>query len=366
MSKINNSNELLDLIRSAASNSKNWKKEGVLGIRIAFGSRINHDAQCIIDDFKSSGSLEPDELLLSQEDKNDARDRFVSTKESVLSKDVPRDVDTFFYKLYNDVASPLFHGFLEEMQMTMRDTLVFRRGTLYESLVVNEEFPPNERLLDKLVEYTKRSSNRDLSGLVPTKNLFPPIGSNENIPPSLTLWKRTKNGKEYFGSKHSEVNTIGSNNKANGTFFQLGNRVIDLTRGVLSDCAVSQQKGMNFTSKIGLIEIDTGAKVTKVKYQINGDENVKDETFVTLNTKLIDIVAKAKKWKGYDKIIEERYFDIKKNGKTFTTYVKDELYHDSLGELISMMKLNEGEILKIYSGVRNKQIELDVNDDISM
>ena len=66
-----------------------------------------------------------------------------------------------------------------------------------------------------------------------------------------------------------------------------------------SDCAVSQQKGMNFTSKIGLIEIDTGAKVTKVKYQINGDENVKDETFVTLNTKLSDIVAKAKKWKGF-------------------------------------------------------------------
>ena len=54
--------------------------------------------------------------------------------------------------------------------MTMRDTLVFRRGTLYESLVVNEEFPPNERLLDKLVEYAKRSSNRDFSGLVPTKN----------------------------------------------------------------------------------------------------------------------------------------------------------------------------------------------------
>ena len=67
MNKINNSNELLEFIKSAAGNKRNWGNENELVVRFAFGCRNIHDTKCTADDFESTGNLDAEELLFSQE-----------------------------------------------------------------------------------------------------------------------------------------------------------------------------------------------------------------------------------------------------------------------------------------------------------
>ena len=88
-----------------------WRDEIILEIRLAFGCRINHNSQCVITDFNFTGKLEKEELTFSQEEKNNAREKFVSSKESCISKDRPRDINVFFSKLHNDEVIPLYHIF---------------------------------------------------------------------------------------------------------------------------------------------------------------------------------------------------------------------------------------------------------------
>ena len=66
-------------------------------------------------------------------------------------------------------------------------------------------------------------------------------------------------------------------------------------------------------------------------------------------------------------LFQSQHFTIKISLQSvFTTYVKEEVENDSIGDLISMMKLEEGDILRIISGIRDKAIEIDINDDISL
>ena len=59
----------------------------------------------------------------------------------------------------------------EEMCKSMRDTLVFKRGNLYDSLISNGKntFSPNIELIDELLYYTRRNSTRGFHDLIPSK-----------------------------------------------------------------------------------------------------------------------------------------------------------------------------------------------------
>ena len=49
---------------------------------------------------------------------------------------------------------------------------------------------------------------------------------------------------------------------------------------------------------LGLVEIDTGVKVSKVKYLFDDDNDaIHGDDVVSLDIKLIDLVSKRKQWK---------------------------------------------------------------------
>ena len=58
---------------------------------------------------------------------------------------------------------------------------------------------------------------------------------------------------------------------------------------------------------------------------------------------------------------------MKPDGSIFITYTKEELHHDSIHDVLSMMKLGRHESIKFACGIRNKKIEslLHVANDMS-
>ena len=120
-------------------------------------------------------------------------------------------------------------------------------------------------------------------------------------------------------------------------------------------------------SRLGMVEIETGIEVVKIGYDSNRAENDGDN--VCLKTSLWDIVVKAQKWPKYNSVEKERIYDIvRADGKTFTTYKKEDLHKFSLGQLLEMMNFPlRGEVLKIRNGFINRiQVNEDEYDNLSL
>ena len=368
MNKINNSVELLNLIKEVAKNGNNWAGEDTLSLRLAFGAKQKDDDHCTPNDFKSTGSLEEDELLFSQEEKHDARDKCDKKRDATATKQGPIMIENYLHRLYNDVSSPLYHGFLSEMKDEMANMLNFTIGSrLYKIVVEIGEFPPLESTLNMLLESTLRISNREFNGLIPKKDYFPPYAgiSGPAEPPSLKQWGNTKNGKEYLSSRREDVLQpyISSSTSHPPSFIPFTNNGHGLLSTGQFPAPVPAQQ-----SRIGVIEINTGAEVTKVKF-CDGNIDEVGIGYVGTDINLLSIVKKGTGWKKYDKIKEERYFEIRRpNGQIFLTYKKEELKTYTLGEIINMMKLKEDETtFFINCGVRKrKEKETDLNDDLSL
>ena len=206
LNKLNNSIELLTLIKECAANKNNWKNSKTLVVRIGVGVKRHDDELLSCDDLVPTGILGLEELRCSQDPKDDPREKFNSSRVSVSQKDKPRLVNIFMEKLYNDPASPLYHGFVDEMHHYMSQTLRFDRGDLYESLIGCNNFPPNSTEIEHLTRHTISKSKIKLDSLIPTREMFPPVG-NDTKPPKLSLWKHTKAGREYaITLRNSNIN----------------------------------------------------------------------------------------------------------------------------------------------------------------
>ena len=120
---------------------------------------------------------------------------------------------------------------------------------------------------------------------------------------------------------------------------------------------------------MGIVNVDTSKRITKFKFADTQPEEDYDplSDFVFTNIKLINLVLKAKGWKQYDKEKDERYFEIKKpNGEILTAFVKNDLKDFSIHEILTMMKIDGGEIT-ILAEVRSKKIKSsDIQDNLSM
>ena len=116
---------------------------------------------------------------------------------------------------------------------------------------------------------------------------------------------------------------------------------------------------------MGIIVIDTGARINRFKYsnKVVGDDG--KETIST-SVKLRDLIKKAKCWKNYDRTLEERYFDIKRsNGEVFTSLDKKDLATFTINEILTMMNISSGEF-HVISNTRYITMEVDFNDDASL
>ena len=359
MSKISSSIDLFKMIKKAAANEKNWNSSTHLNLRIGFGTRVIHDPVCTPNDFKSNGELENEELLFSQQSKDDAREKFVGKKQSSVLKDTARIFDDYLDRLYCDEESPLFHGFLKEMRNTLKDTLLLNRRERWVELLIQNRSMPSENEMKILLEYTKRSDDNWHKGLHPTLDLFPPIVQGSHNPPTFALWKRTENGRSFLGKQQTR-------------------QVVDLfaeqmqpapAREIIQSANSTHAKATGLReplSIIGLVEIFTGVKSTKLKYST--DPEYKGALYISTNITLYNLMKKAKKWQKYDENIEERFYNVMNpNGSVFTSYVKEELHDFTLHEILQMVKLKHSEMLKFNCGVRikNLQLDYDVDDDMS-
>ena len=364
MNKIKNSSELLELIKKAAKNDKNWVTATHLKLRLGFGAKVLKDHVCSPDDFKPDGNMNEEELLFSQNAKDDARDKFVGNKHSNVMKDAVRIFGEYLDLLYNSEDSILHHGFLKEMRNTIKDTLLLNRTQKWvEKIIVDMELPSDSDL-NRLLEFTRKCDSKNWTkGLHPTRDLFPPIVPDSREPPTFTLWKKTKNGIDFFGKQRTH--TIPSNSSidiSTGQDASVPVREITLT--------TNRTDAAKMPSLIGLIEIHTGVKTTKMKYCTNPEMVENSTKYLGTSTTLYNLMKMTKRWKKYDDAIEERFYNLMKpDGPIFTTYTKEELHHDSIHDVLSMMKLERHECIKFECGIRNKKIESlladDVEDDMS-
>ena len=337
------------------NDGNNWDSTKTkLTIRLAFGARQSDDPPCTESHFKSPQKLNFQELLLSQDDKNEARDKYIAKQTSVNQKQEAILVDVVMDQLYNDPSSPIYHGFLSDMAETIKDGLLFdKKSKPFKELVSEKQFPPSDRALKELLQYVVSISN-EFEDLVPKREYFPPYGNqNSGNPPTLSQWRKTENGREYFGGRRQQT-TNRHNARRNG-------------ESNLSSRHVSNfQPQVEPKQSIGLIEVETPGGVTRVKYS-DHDDYIDNQNIIGTDVTLLDVVGKASGWERYNSNTHERYFEVRKaNGTIFTTYTKPQLKNDTLSELLNMMKFaDSGESLRIFCGVREKIASRDIDDDMS-
>ena len=115
---------------------------------------------------------------------------------------------------------------------------------------------------------------------------------------------------------------------------------------------------------MGIIVVDTGARITRFKY--NNKEHVDDDDTISTSINLRDLLKKVKCWKNYDRELEERYFEIKRsNGEIFTLLDKKDLGTFTINEILAMMNITSGEF-HIVSNTKYIRMETDVEDDASL
>ena len=317
MIKINNSAELLELIKEVAKNKNNWNN-CELTLRLAFGVRLGDDLKCSPGDFKSNGDIDPDEMLFSQQEKNDAREKIIASKATVGSKQEMLDIDLYLSHLYNEETSPLYHGFLHEMKTSMKDSIMFLNGRFD-----LETFPPTEEMLKNLEAFANEDSINSFDGLVAKRGYFQPYLPNGRVPPKKNQWKRTKEGKEYYSSMSRETTA----------------RVASIPVPVFrpEQAVIAESSG-----RVGIVAIDTGAVVKRMKYSDQVPDDGEDN-FVQTNTKLEDLIRKVRGWPKYDKDKHERYFEVKRvNGDVFTTFVRNDLPTFTIHETFPILLLQDG------------------------
>ena len=327
-------------IKECASLKGNWIDSDKLVLRLAFGARRKDDEILDLGDLKADGILDEVEISYSQQPKDEPKDKYNGTKRSMAKKDKPRLTETFLLRLFNDSESQLKFGFTHEMKGVMKNAVLFDKGNFFEELVNSGEFPPNEENVRKLVEDIL--GRKQFCGLVPTAGMFPPVGANSNLPPTMKKWKYTKNGKDHFNSTGGNARRVSLSHEDSSD---------DETPSRTISSSVSSS-GRNNKKKVGQVNIDTGLYVTKLKYHVSESDGE-----FNLNSTLIDLVKKGKRWKHYTPTKEERIFHVlKPDGSIFSSYLKNKLKLFTLGEQLQMMSLSAGgEPICIKSDIQTKK-----------
>ena len=259
------------------------------------------------------------------------------------------------HRLYNDPTSPFHFGFFEEMGNSIKTTLCFDEGVLSESLIWNNDFPPTDDQIKEMCKFTVTCPN--MEGLVPTEGKFPPHKTSDTKPPTLTQWKRTKEGHNHV------VTSKGGGIGKSGNGFR---KLFDLTSGkIVSSDIQSSTATSTSQNRCGQIEIDTGRKITKIMF-FDSCEQANGPNDVDLKVKMLDLVSKARKWKQYNSHSHERIFHIlDKDGNVFSTYTKEELNTFTLDHILRVMKYPEGSILKIKADIKVKEV-FDSDDEFDV
>ena len=165
---------------------------------------------------------------------------------------------------------------------------------MYESLILNEQFPPNDDEIKQLTHYARVKAGNKLEGLAPTRELFPPIRADVK-PPRLSLWKHTKEGKDHVRR---------SRNIGNGNIVNSG-------RVVGSDI---RQASLATNQLVGMVEVDTGLETITFKFTSTSNGS-KDNLFeVNLNVNMMDLLRKVQRWRDYERSThDERIFIVSKD-----------------------------------------------------
>ena len=137
----------------------------MLVLKIGFGIKKKDYQLLTLGDVEENGEIEPEQQIYSQEEKDEPKDKYNAHMASLEQKNRPRLMSSFFSRLYNDQASPLHFGFLENMIEPMMNEIAFDGGEVYDRLIVKEEFPPENDIIQKLVNIV--SACKEFIGLIP-------------------------------------------------------------------------------------------------------------------------------------------------------------------------------------------------------
>ena len=296
--RINTTSEFVSFLKEEAKVEKNWvDNKTTMRIRVALGARREEDPACVANDIQSMGELLPTEELFLQEQLDQPIKYFSGKATSKTVKSRPAAIERFLDHLYNNIDSQLYHGFTMEMKAVMRSTFICERE-FYDNVIgnsINENYIPMDDIaLSRLISYV--TTTREFYHLHPEKNKFAPKDARR--PPTMTQWKRTKEGKEHAelhndksGGRHGGRSTL-----ADLLFSKIGGEEM---RGATETSTTMTTPIANTDTRIGMIELNTGAETIKIGYSSKPLQG--NDYNVLLNTSLRDIVVKSKQWLRYDK-----------------------------------------------------------------
>ena len=344
--KLNNSIDLLELIKLTARNKNNWKEKDKLVLRLAFGARQKSDSLLQLEDLIESGQVNHTQQMFSQQDKDDPSEKYEGKKVSKLSKERPTLVHIFLNQLYNDPISPLHHGFTSCMRNTMKNTLLLDRGEKFADCFDESKFPPDDSLIKMMVNYT--TSCGEFDGLVPKIGMFCPYpGGDDKEPPTLNQWKRTKEGNDYYKNRMETNHSTHENRNVGNSSYVFG---MNMER-LMNTSSTTSTSETQVRKLVGQVQVDTGAQIKNL--QFTSDPNPENAFEIGLDTKLIEVVGKATIWELFDTNLFHRVFHIKNadGNSNYITYNKDDMTQYSIGALIELMEFPKGKVLKIVAEI---------------
>ena len=124
LNQINDTEELVKFLKDTAKKPANWYDKDTMQFRVALGARRESSPVCTKANFRREGVLLPMEELFSQEVFDQPYNIFNGKSKSNGTKSKPMEIKCFLDHLYNNESTQLFHGFVMEMKVVMKNSLM--------------------------------------------------------------------------------------------------------------------------------------------------------------------------------------------------------------------------------------------------
>ena len=357
MAPLQRSVDVNDYIRKMALKTSNWSElrapgtvsdlsdedmtYKVLNVYLSLGCKQDEDEKVISffeptsEDVDTFIGFSQNELDLPS-DQHDKKDAAQQTKDrAVLCKE-------FFAKLYNSNGSILYHGFTSAQQNIMYQAVV--NDTSLQKIYCNDVLPKSESdsFMQKCISACSQS--KELHGLLPCANKFPPENEDVKVPPSLRYWKCTDAGK-VWADKVKKEEGKNTESRAIHTAIQ---QLIELKK-----LEMVQPTGTNANTDRTVVNTNMPriSSNDRVGHIVVENESGVDETIlfgpsedITCDTTLFDVLKSVSNHPKRKNDTDVRVYKIRaRSSDARVTYTKAQAAYEKIGNLLWRFKVSDGE-----------------------
>jgi len=344
VSVLSRSSDIDKYIKSQASKIGNWdEKKDTLCIWLSIGIRQDSDPAVSTNFFKrpTDSPLSLDDMKSSQDTRSVPRDMHNKKEAAKETKNRAIVCKRFFKKLYSDGNSPWHHGFTVNHENIMYENIV-NASDLQQEYFSSELPTEGSEILNRCELAVSTTS--ELGGLMPEKGKFPPARAGVDVPPTLSHWKTTVIGNQWYQTQKKKFG-----NTDTSSLMESMNAMLEMKKiEMMTASSTGVYRGISTNLRMGniIISNDTGVEET-VAY----GEGLGLDANNTLWQALTEGTVHPTE---FSREHYERIFIVKQSDGIKVSYTKNQVSALKIGVVLQAFAIGQGEALHIVSSIREK------------